>query len=75
MAIDQAATNVQIAIENISAKIAELSANPKPSYQIDGQRVEHTEFFRMLCQQLEELRRIQMKLQGPIIKSSRGISY
>jgi hypothetical protein len=75
MATDQAATNVQIAIDNLSGKIAELSVNPKPSYEVDGQRVEWTEYFRMLCQQLDELRRIQMKLQGPIVKYTRGITY
>jgi hypothetical protein len=46
-----AAQNLQTAVDNISAKIAEVSANPKPNYSIDGQSVSHADYFRMLTEQ------------------------
>jgi len=75
MASSRAFSNVSNSIENLSAKILEISSNPKPSYEIDGQRVEHTEFLRMLVQQLDELRKIQTKLQGPVVRITRGVPY
>lgn len=69
------AQNIQVAIANIAAKIVELSADPRPSYEVDGQRVEWTEFMRMLVQQLEALRKSQMQLQGPVMRTSRGVPY
>jgi|APGre2960657468_1045069.scaffolds.fasta_scaffold00673_10 predicted metal-dependent hydrolase len=69
------AQNIQVAIANIAAKIVELSADPRPSYEVDGQRVEWTEFMRMLVQQLETLRKSQMQLQGPVMRTSRGVPY
>lgn len=75
MANSQAFSNVEVSINNISAKIAEITADPKPSYEIDGQRVEWTEFLRMLVEQLDVLRKVQTKLQGPVIKITRGVPY
>ena len=69
------AQNIQVAIANIAAKIVELSADPRPSDEVDGQRVEWTEFMRMLVQQLETLRKSQMQLQGPVMRTSRGVPY
>lgn len=40
---------------NIAAQLAELTAAPKPSYQIDGQQVSWDEHFRFLCAELERL--------------------
>jgi hypothetical protein len=40
--------NMQTALANVSAKIAEITANVKPSYSIDGQSVSWSEYYRSL---------------------------
>lgn len=40
--------------DNIAAKLAEISANPKPNYSVDGQSVSHGDFFAMLMRQMAE---------------------
>lgn len=40
---------------NFAAKLAEVSAAPKPSYSIDGQQVSWTDYYRFLSEQVEKL--------------------
>jgi hypothetical protein len=56
---------IDTAITNLTAKLAELSADPKPSYSVDGQTFSHTEYFKMLTDSLESLITTRRRLQGP----------
>ncbi len=56
---------IDTAITNLSAKLAELSADPKPSYSVDGQSFSHSEYFSMLTKSLGELITQRRRLQGP----------
>jgi len=55
--------NLRQAYENLTAKYAEATANPKPSYSIDGQSVSHESFLRSLLDQIEKLRE-QLRANG-----------
>jgi len=48
-------TDLLSARDNIARQLADLTAQPKPSYQIDGQSVSWDEHFRGLCAELERL--------------------
>jgi len=41
--------------DNIAAQLASLTTDPKPSYDIDGQRVGWNDHFRALSRELERL--------------------
>lgn len=56
---------IDTAITNITAKIAEVSADPKPSYSVDGQEFKHNEYFTMLTESLGQLITQRRRLQGP----------
>lgn len=47
--------NLQTAKENLAAKIAEVTLDPKPSYAIDGQSVQWESYLAMLINQQEKL--------------------
>jgi len=41
--------------DNIAARLAEITASPKPSYSIDGQTVQWAAYLRALTSQLEDV--------------------
>lgn len=50
-------SDLQTARENFAAQLASISASPKPTYDIDGQKVswtEHYKFIRDSIRQLDE---------------------
>ena len=47
--------NLQTAYEQVCANLVAITATPKPSYNIDGQDVDWTEYMKMLTEQLEAL--------------------
>ena len=47
--------NLQTAYEQVCANLVTITASPKPTYNIDGQLVEWTEYMKMLTEQLEAL--------------------
>ncbi|MCA9246853.1 MAG: hypothetical protein KDA42_07045 [Planctomycetales bacterium] len=47
--------------DNIAKQLADITANPKPTYDIDGQRVDWDAHFRALSAQLES---IELAIQG-----------
>jgi hypothetical protein len=59
------AANLQIAIDNVDQQLADLTANPKPSYGIDGQSVSWGEHFRNLTQLRKELVEALIQAEGP----------
>jgi len=50
--------NLQSAKASAIAKLAEIIANQKPSYQIDGQAVSWTDYYRMLTDQIEAINKL-----------------
>lgn len=47
--------NLTTARDNIAARLAEITANKKPSYNVDGQEIKWTEYFVGLTNQLNAL--------------------
>lgn len=44
--------------DQLVAKMVEVSADPKPTYAINGQSVSHSEYFMMLTQQVGEMNKL-----------------
>ncbi len=47
--------NLTTARDQIAANLVEITANPKPSYDVDGQRFEWTDYFKALTDQLSKM--------------------
>lgn len=59
--------------DNFAAKLAEVSASPKPTYNIDGQSVSWTEYYKFLSDQVERLN-VQISSGDPFEVVSTGIT-
>lgn len=57
---------------NYLATLAAISADPKPSYNIDGQSVSWTEYQAMLMDKVKAINDL-INDEGPFILNSRGI--
>jgi hypothetical protein len=64
-----AAENLTLTIERICQQLADLEANPKPSYSVSGPKgsrsVSWAEHRTSLTAQLEKLLTLRVKLAGP----------
>lgn len=58
--------------DNISAKLVEISANPQPSYSVEGQSVSWNDYFRMLTEQLKNMNQA-INQANPFIISTRQV--
>ena len=47
--------NLQTARDNMAARLAEITASPKPSYSIDGQAFSWTEYMKFLLDGIRAL--------------------
>lgn len=68
------AQNYDQALANVSALIANITTNPKPTYSIGGKTVSWTEYFTALIQQEEELNKARQRADGPFEIRSIGQS-
>ena len=59
--------------EQILQNLADVTANPKPSYNIDGQQIGWTDYQRLLLEQLEKIN-IQIATYLPWEQHSVGYS-
>ncbi len=66
--------NLQTTIDNLAAALATESANPKPSYSINGQQVSYTEWRTATIQQIRELNSLIGELDDPFEIVSPGIT-
>ena len=57
--------NYDSALDNYARLLAEISANRKPSYSIDGQSVSWTEYQRFLVDQIKALQELEQTSAGP----------
>lgn len=48
-------TSLKTSRDNLLAKIETLTANPKPSYKIDGQEVDHAGYLQSLLDALSKI--------------------
>lgn len=51
--------------DNIILRITEITATPKPSYEIDGQKVSWTEYLKQLTKSLEDVKAQIADNEGP----------
>jgi hypothetical protein len=58
---------------NFAAKLAAESANPKPTYSIDGQSVSWTEYYKFLSEQVDRLNE-QINNGEPFEEVSQGVT-
>lgn len=56
----------------VLAVLVEITAQPKPTYDIDGQNVSWTEYHKMLMEQLAELDTLIAAARGPFEIHSQG---
>lgn len=63
--------NLTTARDNIAARLAEITAQAKPSYDVDGQRVEWNDYFKSLTEQLAALNE-QINGAGVFEEQSQG---
>ena len=53
------AENIATTISNLLSALATESANPKPSYQVNGQNVDWNGYRTSLLQQIKDLKELQ----------------
>ena len=59
------AENIQTALENVAQQVADLTANPKPSYSENGRSVSWGEHMQSLLALQKQLREQLVKASGP----------
>jgi len=59
------------AITQIAAQIKDITADPKPTYSVNGQSVSWESYLSMLTEQLIKLQTAQQSLAGPYQRVSR----
>jgi len=60
-----ALTDLEAAQASLTAAIAAAVADPKPSYSIDGQSVNHDAYLASLTARLKEINRLIVEIGGP----------
>ncbi len=66
------AQNLDQAIDNLAAVLAQVTASPKPTYQVDGENYQWTEYVQMLMTQTKELEQMRQRADGAFEVRSRG---
>jgi hypothetical protein len=59
---------------NIAAILAQITADPKPSYSIDGQSVSWESYFSMLSDKLEKLNQLIQVEGGPFEQQMQALA-
>ncbi len=66
-------SNLQVAKANVAAILAQITADPKPSYSIDGQSVSWESYFSMLTGKLEALNKLIQVEGGPFEQRTQAL--
>lgn len=76
MADTQAAAlaNINTAILNVSSLIQQITANPQPSYSVQGVSVSWADYLSMLVEQQAKLQEIYIYLSGPYSLVTQAVS-
>ena len=59
------AENLQTALDNVAAKLAAITADPKPSYSIDGQSISWGTYYKDLVALRDALKLALIDAEGP----------
>jgi hypothetical protein len=65
--------NLNASKANIAAILARITADPKPSYSIDGQSVSWESYFSMLTDKLEKLNQLIQIEGGPFEQQTQAL--
>lgn len=60
-----ALANIQTSIQQVSALIVLITANPQPSYSVQGVSISWAEYLAQLTEQLNKFMELQVLLSGP----------
>lgn len=66
--------NLTTTRQQISDRLAEITASPKPSYSVDGESYSWTEYFEALMRQLEAIDAALQRANGPFEIRSQGVT-
>lgn len=66
--------SVNAAILNVTALIAQITANPQPSYSVQGVSVSWSDYLSVLTAQLEKLQEASIYLSGPYELTTQAVS-
>jgi len=69
-----AAENFLTTYNNVAARLAEITASPKPSYTENGRTFNWTEYQRFLVDQMTTLKELLVSAEGPYELESRGVT-
>lgn len=67
------AENLATARTNFITKLAAISADPKPSYNVNGQQFAWTEFYTFLTQQIAQIDNLIAAEDGPYEVQVEGV--
>lgn len=59
--------------DQIAARLVEITAQPKPSYSVDGESYSWSEYFQALANQLKGLNELIQQADGPWEFRTKGI--
>jgi hypothetical protein len=67
------AQNLDLAIDGAAARLAEVTAQPKPTYTLDGENYLWAEYVQILTTQLLALEQARQRADGAFEVRSQGI--
>ncbi len=68
-----ALADLQTALQQVDTLIVQMTANPKPTYSVDGVSYSWESYFAMLCTQREKLEVLIVDAGGPYELITRGV--
>lgn len=69
-----ALTDLQTAYNNVASQLASITANPAPSYSVQGVSISAAEYIAMLTERLDKIQEQIVIQGGPYQLISQGIS-
>ncbi len=66
--------NIDAALDNVAVLMRDMTASPKPTYQVGGKQVQWGEYLQMLLEQQDALYRARQLADGPFEVRSRGLA-
>jgi len=65
--------NLETSLDNIASQIADITANPKPTYSVAGRSISWSDHFRSLLDAQEKIRQLIAQEEGPALAKIRGV--
>lgn len=67
-----ALADLQTALDNLDARIAEVTSRPRPNYSVEGQSYAYADYLRMLLDSRKTLEQNIQRAMGPYVVMTRG---